>query len=490
MIYKNKLFDYKWIFVLEIFIIINSLFFVNVAYSDDNVAKVLILYDAYKEYGEEKNVLNDVNKLALATGKKVDIIRLESYEDEDLLSYDGIFIVCSKDDSLSQKVKKNLVRYNKKIFWLGKNFVNFVGEYKISEIEYKGLLDNLNEAKHNEESNDITKLITEIDNISYIRILEFDNYEYRHIYNAVYQSFRKEENSSNNIYFYIDEVTPFNDLNLLVEQINYLKKFGIPFFMKVTPVFENENLEAMGRFAEVLRYAQVNGGEIVLSFPALKSREIGGNIINKNIEESFENYINYWVYPIALDINEYYLYRDDLKILLENSNTLFLESNDEIGVLDFNRYVNGPYENIIQKVEFNGENNQSLEELYNNVAVTVSSKLSIDKFKSCVDYFINKDINFKSTYNINAHINYKNIDIKSNKKGILLSNKAVTQKRFINSEEYKNVINAEVKSYDKEITINLAKSNKIIVMITFIVAIIFIIIVSISIKIDRNKFFK
>ncbi len=381
MIFKNKLFEVKKLIMLVlIFMLINSLCFTKNVYGVEVREKVLVLYDSYKEYGEKRNILNDLNRICLEVTDDIEIMRFSAYDGADLSQYKAIFILNLSKDTLSESLKQNLIKYNNKIFWVGKESYN----------------DFLN-----------------TDKVIYIEELYFDNYNYKKIYEVLYKNFNKEYEK--NTYLYFDKVTPFNDLNVLIEEIDYLKKNGIPFFIEVPPVFKNENLSAMNRFAEVLRYAQANGGEIVLTLPQLVSLDVQGKNIEEKFDLGFKNYINYWIYPTAISISDYWLYRDDLKELLKKTDTIFIDSNVDIGILEFDKYNLSSYKNVIEKVNLEDGNN-----LYNNIAVNISSKLSINEFKNKIKELLEKDIYFKDTHDISSSITIDNLNINSNKKGIYI----------------------------------------------------------------------
>ncbi len=451
MTFKNKLFKVKkLIIVVLIFILINSLCLTKNVYGVESREKVLVLYDAYKEYGEKRNTLNDLNRICLEFADDIEIMRFPAYEGSDLSQYKTIFILNLSDNTLSETLKQNLIKYKNEIFWIGKESYN----------------DFLN-----------------TDKVIYIEGLYFDNYNYKKIYDVLYKYFNKEYEK--NTYLYFDKVTPFNDLNVLIEEIDYLKKIGIRFFIEVSPVFKNENLSAMNRFAEVLRYAQANGGEIVLTLPPLVSLDVKGKNIEEKVNLGFKNYINYWIYPTAISISDYWLYRDDLKELLKKTDTIFIDSNIDMGILDFDKYNLSSYKNIIEKVNLDNSSN-----LYNNVAINISSKLSVKEFKNKVKELLDKDIYFKDTHDINSSITIDNLNIKSNKNGIFLNDKNVAQVQFVDSEKYKTVMNGYENQRHDDINISLDKTNKILVIISTVVVILFIIIVLINFNIDKRKFLK
>ncbi len=451
MIFKNKLFEVKKLIMLVlIFMLINSLCFTKNVYGVEVREKVLVLYDSYKEYGEKRNILNDLNRICLEVTDDIEIMRFSAYDGADLSQYKAIFILNLSKDTLSESLKQNLIKYNNKIFWVGKESYN----------------DFLN-----------------TDKVIYIEELYFDNYNYNKIYEVLYKNFNKEYEK--NTYLYFDKVTPFNDLNVLIEEIDYLKKNGIPFFIEVPPVFKNENLSAMNRFAEVLRYAQTNGGEIVLTLPQLVSLDVQGKNIEEKFDLGFKNYINYWIYPTAISISDYWLYRDDLKELLKKTDTIFIDSNMDIGILEFDKYNLSSYKNVIEKVNLENGNNS-----HNNVAVNISSKLSINEFKNKIKELLEKDIYFKDTHDISSSITIDNLNINSNKKGIFLNDKNVVQVQFIDSEKYKIVVDGYENQRRDDVNISLDKTNKILVIISTVVVILFIIIALISFNIDKRKFLK
>lgn len=196
MTFKNKLFKVKkLIIVVLIFILINSLCFTKNVYGVESREKVLVLYDAYKEYGEKRNTLNDLNRICLEFADDIEIMRFSAYEGSDLSQYKTIFILNLSDNTLSETLKQNLIKYKNEIFWIGKkSYNNFLNT----------------------------------DKVIYMEGLYFDNY--KKIYDVICKYFNKEYEK--NIYLYFDKVTPFNDLNVLIEEIDYLKKLEYAFLLK------------------------------------------------------------------------------------------------------------------------------------------------------------------------------------------------------------------------------------------------------------------
>lgn len=70
-----------------------------------------------------------------------------------------------------------------------------------------------------------------------------------------------------NMYFVLDEVYPFSDLNKLCRWADLLYAEGIPFLVRIMPVYDNLDYPAFTRYTQVLSYLQYKGGTIVLHEP-------------------------------------------------------------------------------------------------------------------------------------------------------------------------------------------------------------------------------
>lgn len=75
------------------------------------------------------------------------------------------------------------------------------------------------------------------------------------------------------MYVLIDEIYPFSDLDMLHETADRFAQSGIPFIVRVMPVYDNLDYPAFKRFTQVLRYVQSKGGTIVLHDPIVRQYE-------------------------------------------------------------------------------------------------------------------------------------------------------------------------------------------------------------------------
>lgn len=426
MIYMNKFFIYRVITILICFI--GAEYFISPMKCYGENEKILILYDKSKEYGSEKNLLSALVKSQLSKEKEINIAKININNSKDLEQYNEIFILNIGEENHSIEVlREELKSYSKKVNWIKKS----------SE-----LLD------------------------------------------------KKDLKLKAETYLYLDNVTPFNDLNSLIDEVEYLKNKGIKFFIEAAPVFVNENLKAMGRFSEALRYAQANGGKVILKFPIINSKGVngtdtGGKIIADKLKEAFKNYTNYWIYPVGINANEELLYREDLKNILESTDTLFLNYNEDINI-DIDNYEIKAYRNFIQKVDLKDYINN--EKTSSKNAIKIESNCNLEEFKNNVDKVLSKEINLMPSNKISSYIKFES-EIKNDYGRVFLNNQEVTQDRFINAEEYENAVNKTINK-ENPIKEDLTLTNIRLEIFSGAALIIFIGILIISRNIERKRFFK
>ncbi|AQS07093.1 DUF2334 domain-containing protein [Clostridium beijerinckii] len=422
MIYMNKCFIYRVITILIFFI--GAEYFISPMKCYGENEKILILYDKSKEYGSEKNLLSSLVKSQLSKEKEINISKINIDNPKDVEQYNEIFILNIGEENHSIEELKS---YDRKINWIKKS----------SELlDKKGF-----------------KLKTET-------------------------------------YLYLDNVTPFNDLNNLIGEIDYLKDKGIKFFIEAAPVFVNEDLKAMGRFSEALRYAQANGGKVILKFPIINSKGVngtgtGGKIIGDKLKEAFKNYTNYWIYPVGINANEEFIYREDLKNILESTNTLFLNYNEDINI-DIDNYEIKAYTNFIQKVDLNDYINN--EKISGKNAIKIESNCNLEEFKNNIDKVLSKEINLIPSNKMSTYIKFES-EIKNDNGRVFFNNQEVTQDRFINAEEYENAVNKTINK-ENPIKEDLTLTNRRLEIFSGAALIIFIGILIISRNIERKRFFK
>ena len=75
------------------------------------------------------------------------------------------------------------------------------------------------------------------------------------------------------MYLAVDEVYPFSDLERLCAAADRLYENGIPFIVRVMPVYENLDYPAFERYARALRYVQSRNASVLLHPPVVREGE-------------------------------------------------------------------------------------------------------------------------------------------------------------------------------------------------------------------------
>lgn len=79
--------------------------------------------------------------------------------------------------------------------------------------------------------------------------------------------------TAGDMYVLLDEIYPFSDLEMLRTTADRFAQSGIPFIVRVMPVYDNLDYPAFKRFTQALRYVQTRGGSIVLHDPIVRQYE-------------------------------------------------------------------------------------------------------------------------------------------------------------------------------------------------------------------------
>lgn len=410
--------------------------------------KVGIIYDTYNEFGSDENKLNSLVTLVLSAGKGVDIININSNPEASFDKYDTVIVLYNNSSELPKGFIENILKFKGKTIWIGKNF---------------------------------DKTLEDSENVNYIPNFSLKDESYSLNEKIIYKILTGKDQKQERVYLLIDKVYPFIDLNAFVDKIDFLYDQGIPFICSVMPVYENENFDAMKRFCEVLRYAQSKGGKIILHSSVFYGDGISGNDVKSKMDLAQGIYVKYGVYPLALDIPENFLYKEDYKSLIYSSNSLFIERDKQLNILDMRKYSIDKFDRVIQKIDIKDENRYKIPEITHNVAFSLNADLDLNSFKNEVNQILNRKISFSNAERLNSVIKLGKMELRSNNSDVLLNNKSVT--------EQNNITEIDSKAKSKNEAIDISNVYGQIIKITTLVSVIFLVIVIISRKIDREKFF-
>ncbi len=128
-------------------------------------------------------------------------------------------------------------------------------------------------------------------------------------------------------YLVIDEIYPFTDPRKLLDIVQHMVDEKMNFVLSVMPLYAHSDYPGMQQLCNVLKYAQNNGGAVILHSPIVQNNPSQEDIQEK-ITLGAESYIQNGVYPIALSIPSSWIIDNDFLDTLGRYRTLFLEDTD------------------------------------------------------------------------------------------------------------------------------------------------------------------
>lgn len=85
----------------------------------------------------------------------------------------------------------------------------------------------------------------------------------------------------------------------------------------------------MQKFCEILRYAQDNGGTVIMACPIDQQIKFDKNLMNEYIEIALQIYLDQGVYPMALQVPENWIFNEDTSEVLSHFSTIFTIEEDD-----------------------------------------------------------------------------------------------------------------------------------------------------------------
>lgn len=430
MMFKKK----SLVFFLSIMLF--TIFSVRTIKADIENKYFLIIFDSYKEFTVNDNLLNKLVRVMLTSGSDLKIKRWDEYTNDDVANASGI-VVLAIEDELNNKVN-SIKENNSNVVTFNKSNFNMI--HSGNELILKRYIER-----------------------------EFNI-----------------DNSKKGTYLVLKNVYPYDNLEDLVKKVEYLKERGVNFIIDAMPVFNNQNFDSMKRYTEALRFCAANGGTIFISSPLIyQSKYINENELINKMTLAYEGFVNYWVYPMGLTVPNEWIYSFDKENFINRSNTILLWNNRDIGNLNIRSHNIKGIKNVLVEEEWKKLN----KEYYHGVALSIDGNTENDLFQKTVEEMLSSGIVFSNpTKRMDMEISFGNYKTEGNYKGTFLNGKSVCTERFICNKEYsKAFINEEIEEKDK---VSLSAFNKGIFAITLIAICIFIIFFFNSRRIDKKKYFK
>jgi hypothetical protein len=422
--------------------------------------KVLILYDSYKTFASDHSNLNNIIKQIMSSNNvDIQVNKLNACINN-INDYDNLIVLNNVNNDYIINTCEKLSLYKGDILWFS---------------------DNYQEVKES-----IKNIHMEAAKISVFKS-SMEDYENR---NLIGEIMKYSSKSKSQKYLILNRVYPFIDLNEFIEKVDFLYDRGIPFICEAMPVYENIDFVSMKRFGEVLRYAQSKGGRVILKSPIFYMGEPSGREVMERIELAFTNYLKYQVYPIAFSIPDRWIYKAEYHPIINISDTIILEKEQNLSILDFEDLHIDAYKKVIEKLDINEL--ETVSKQINPVGLAINSDYSLSEFKDKINSIINKGIKFDDICEAQTRVKLKGNEVTNKENNIYLNNNLQFQGRFLSKTELEQIYSRDKTNEIKDTSslLDISRINRLILIFTIVVCVIFAIIAYFGGIIDRKKYFK
>ncbi|MBE6906656.1 MAG: DUF2334 domain-containing protein [Ruminococcaceae bacterium] len=125
--------------------------------------------------------------------------------------------------------------------------------------------------------------------------------------------FGYDHQQTSQMYVLIDEVYPFSDLDILYLTADQFYQNGIPFIVRVMPVYDNLDYPAFHRYTQALRYVQSKGGSVVLHEPIVREYETEREPLEEKIARAKNAFSEDGVLILDMDFPPFEIPFEELK---------------------------------------------------------------------------------------------------------------------------------------------------------------------------------
>ena len=128
-------------------------------------------------------------------------------------------------------------------------------------------------------------------------------------------------------YVVVDELYPFFDPYRLKALVEYMVERKMNFVLSVMPIYEHADYPAMQEFCEVLRYAQANGGGVIMHAPIVQNL-LDPETLAARLTTATHSYFDQNVYLLGLEAPSEWLFIPELRDVIRRYGTLFFSDLD------------------------------------------------------------------------------------------------------------------------------------------------------------------
>lgn len=290
-------------------------------------------------------------------------------------------------------------------------------------------------------------------------------------------------------YMVFDEVYPFTNLEQMMSVIDTMIELKTPYIISVMPIYQNGEFPSMKRFCEVLKYAQANGGAIVLHAPIVQTTNLNVDEIREYMTTATEAYTNYGVYPMGIEAPSNWLFDEQGQEILKRYRTVFIydEENKESSFNKrehFNTIYKDGHQIIGPAISLDDSGGSKLKAY--SAAVYMNILEDIEILKNKIQGYKESIIPIKSLWDFSNVVYTDTLVLEYNNNSLTLNGEQVSldYTPFVYEKNYQ--FKRDIMS---RITVDLANQNKKLISAVFITLLLFISFIIIARKANKKKFF-
>ncbi len=288
-------------------------------------------------------------------------------------------------------------------------------------------------------------------------------------------------------YIVLDEVYPFTSPTKLLEVVDYMISYKLPFVISVMPIYENGEYPSMQRFCEVLRYAQANDGAIIMHTPIMQQDRENIEQIHDYVTTATEAYTNLGVYPIGIEVPENYMFDKIGREILQRYSTVFFYDDGEQPKIDLDEHFNEIFRDghkIIGLAVAQDEMGNSMTKV-RSTAFYIDAFEDVDTIKEKISSCIKSNVPLKSLWETDNSVYADNFYLYTKQGEVFINNEKVVLEYI--PAEYKEDFNYQSTVF-QWIAADLKGLNKKLIVFVAVASIIFVVFIIMARRVNKKKF--
>jgi uncharacterized protein YdaL len=231
-------------------------------------------------------------------------------------------------------------------------------------------------------------------------------------------------------YIIIEGLYPFFPAEQLLDIVDYLEELSLPYIISVMPIYQNGDYPAMKRFCEVLRYAQANNGSVIMKAPITFYNTDDKELIWEYLTTATEAYMNYGIYPLAIELPEEYMFSQTGRDVYRRYSTVFwFDTETNEAAINLQEQINLMYydgHKMVGKAIYNNDLGRFTTG-FHSTAIYIDAYDELDSIKKQIEIIMKSELPMKSLLETDNTVYTNSTKIQSSGGLILVDDKAVSK---------------------------------------------------------------